>query len=132
MELDERDRGVRRILNFGHTVGHAVEASSGYALPTANPWRSAWSRRRASPSGSTACRLPTLPRIASVIRAVGLPDRTPRGAWIWKRSAPGIARDKKKEGRNVHFVLIKKLGIPIMNGGVPEEILRETLEGMKP
>ena len=29
VELDERDQGLRRILNFGHTVGHAVEAASG-------------------------------------------------------------------------------------------------------
>jgi len=32
VENDERDRGIRRILNFGHTVGHAVEAASGYKL----------------------------------------------------------------------------------------------------
>ncbi|MBM9535537.1 3-dehydroquinate synthase [Desulfobulbus alkaliphilus] len=32
VEQDEREGGVRRILNFGHTVGHAVEAASGYRL----------------------------------------------------------------------------------------------------
>ena len=36
VELDEWDRGVRRILNFGHTVGHAVEAASAYALSHAD------------------------------------------------------------------------------------------------
>ena len=32
VELDEREGGLRRILNFGHTIGHAVEAASGYTL----------------------------------------------------------------------------------------------------
>ena len=43
-----------------------------------------------------------------------------------------LALDKKHEGGAVHFVLIKKIGMPFMNGGVPEGILRETLEEMKP
>lgn len=32
VELDERDRGVRAILNFGHTIGHAVESASGFSM----------------------------------------------------------------------------------------------------
>ena len=32
VEKDEREGGLRRILNFGHTIGHAVEAASGYQL----------------------------------------------------------------------------------------------------
>lgn len=32
VERDEREGGLRRILNFGHTIGHAVEAASGYSL----------------------------------------------------------------------------------------------------
>ena len=30
VESDEREGGLRKILNFGHTVGHALEASAGY------------------------------------------------------------------------------------------------------
>ena len=33
IEIDELDRAERRILNFGHTFGHALEAATGYALP---------------------------------------------------------------------------------------------------
>ena len=40
--------------------------------------------------------------------------------------------DKKKEGGTTHYVLIKKMGMPFLNGEVSEGILRETLEEMKP
>ena len=40
--------------------------------------------------------------------------------------------DKKKEGGTTHYVLLKKMGMPFLNGGGPEGILRETLEEMKP
>jgi 3-dehydroquinate synthase len=130
VELDERDLGLRRILNFGHTVGHAAEAASGYAL----------SHGESVAIGMVAAatlseRLHYLPaddlrRIASVIRAAGLPDRLPRNLdsdEILSR----IARDKKKDGEIVHFVLLKKLGIPFINGGVPAGIMKETLEGLR-
>jgi 3-dehydroquinate synthetase len=39
--------------------------------------------------------------------------------------------DKKKEGNVIHFVLLKKMGMPFVNGGVPESVLRETLEGLR-
>jgi 3-dehydroquinate synthase len=77
VELDERDQGLRRILNFGHTVGHAVEAASAYSL----------SHGEAVAIGMVAAaifseQLHYLPaddrrRIVSIIRAVGLPDRIP-------------------------------------------------------
>ena len=99
VELDERDRGLRRILNFGHTVGHAVEAASGYAL----------SHGESVAIGMVAAarlseQLHHLPaddrrRIASVIRAVGLPDRIPAETWIWKRSAPGSPGTRRRRGR---------------------------------
>jgi len=130
VELDERDLGVRRILNFGHTVGHAVEAASGYAL----------SHGESVAIGMVAAatlaeRLHYLPaddrrRIASVIRAAGLPDRIP-GNLDLDDIRSRIAIDKKKDGEIVHFVLLKKLGIPFVNGGVPAGIVKETLEGLR-
>jgi len=131
VESDERDRGVRRILNFGHTIGHAVEAASGYRL----------SHGEAVAIGMIAAtrlseRLHGLPaadasRIAALIRAVGLPGRLPAGMDP-EEIRSRLKLDKKKEGGTTHYVLIKKMGMPFMNGGVPEGILRETLEEMKP
>jgi 3-dehydroquinate synthetase len=42
-----------------------------------------------------------------------------------------MQRDKKKEGKVVHFVLLRRLGMPFVNGGVPESLIRETIEGLK-
>jgi len=129
VELDECDRGLRRILNFGHTVGHAVEAASAYLL----------SHGEAVAIGMAAAailseQLHYLPaddrrRIVSVIRAVGLPDRIP-GNLDLEEIVARIARDKKKKGETVHFVLLKKLGVPIVNGGIPERMMKKTLEGL--
>jgi 3-dehydroquinate synthase len=129
VELDEWDRGLRRILNFGHTVGHAVEAASAYSL----------SHGEAVAIGMTAAailseQLHDLPaddrrRILSVIRAAGLPNRIP-GNLDLAEIGSRVARDKKKQGEIVHFVLLKKLGVPIVNGGIPEDTLKKTLEGL--
>jgi 3-dehydroquinate synthase len=131
VESDERDGGVRRILNFGHTIGHAVEASSGYTL----------SHGESVALGMVAAarlseRLHGLPaadasRIAALIRAVGLPGRLPVGMDP-EQIRLRLALDKKQEGGTNHYVLLKKMGMPFLNGGVPEGVLRETLEEMKP
>ena len=68
-------------------------------------------------------------RIQSLIRKLGLADRVPRdvdGEAILSR----LKKDKKKQGAAVHFVLLKRTGMPFMNGGVPEPLIRETIEGM--
>ena len=123
VELDERDRGLRRILNFGHTVGHAVEAASGYC---AFPRRIRGDRDGCggAPLGEASRPAGGRPaRIAAVIRSVGLPDRIPAEMDL-EEILSRLSLDKKKEGGTIHFVMIRKLGIPFVNGGIPEEILR--------
>ncbi len=130
VEIDEMEKGVRRILNFGHTIGHAIEAESGYSIPHGN----AISMGMAA-SAILSERLKYLPsgdreRITSLIRAMGLPDRIPNNLspeGIFSR----IERDKKKTGDTIHFVLLKKIGIPFMSGGVPETLIRETVEALR-
>ena len=131
VENDERDLGVRRILNFGHTFGHAIEAASDYRL----------SHGESVTIGMVAAarlsrKLYGLPsaeadRIEALIKAVGLPIRLPAGINP-KEIRSRLNLDKKKEGDTSHFVLIKKMGMPFMSGDVPDGILREILEEMKP
>ena len=130
VELDEHDHGLRRILNFGHTVGHAVEASSGYALSHGESV--AIGMVAAARLSARLCGLPAddAARIAALIRSVGLPDRIPAEMDI-EDVLSRLSLDKKKEGGTIHFVMIRKLGTPFVNEGIPEEILRDTLKGLK-
>jgi 3-dehydroquinate synthase len=130
VEIDEMEKGLRRILNFGHTIGHAIEAESGYSI----------SHGEAISTGMVASaiiseRLRYLPsqdqeKITSLLRKIGLPDSIPKTL-----STDGvlsrIKRDKKKEGDIIRFVLLKKIGMPFVNGGVPETMIRETIEMLK-
>jgi 3-dehydroquinate synthase len=127
VEIDEQEHGLRRILNFGHTLGHAIEAEGGYAIP----------HGEAVSIGMTAVltlseRLGHLSaadrdRIIGLLRKAGLPFRMPEGM-----SSDGVLarmqRDKKKEGNVLHFVLLKRPGMPFVNGGVPESTIREIIE----
>jgi 3-dehydroquinate synthase len=68
-------------------------------------------------------------RIEHLVEAVGLPRHIPQTI-----TTDGILSrlkaDKKKEGNLIRFVLLKKIGMPFVNGGVPEAVLRETVEGL--
>jgi 3-dehydroquinate synthase len=130
VEIDEQDRGVRRVLNFGHTIGHAVEAASSYRHSHGESVAIGMVA-----AGTLAERLRYLPaddcrRIAAVVRAAGLPDRIPQDLKA-QDILTRMGQDKKKSGGKVHFVLLKKLGVPFINGGVPEEVVQETLEGLR-
>jgi len=130
VEIDEQEKGVRRILNFGHTIGHAIETESGYTIPHGD----AVSMGMAA-AALISERMHYLPaedreRIIALIRAMDLPDRIPK-----KISPDGIlARmkgDKKKAGDVLNFVLLKKIGIPFITSDVPEPVIKETIKGLQ-
>ncbi|MBW2561610.1 MAG: 3-dehydroquinate synthase, partial [Deltaproteobacteria bacterium] len=113
VEIDERDIGARRILNFGHTIGHAIEAESGYTISHGNAISAGMiasarisEKMKYLPSGDRA-------RIQDLVRSIGLADHIPESI-----STKGIISktraDKKKEGGSIHFVLLKKIGMPFI------------------
>jgi 3-dehydroquinate synthase len=131
VEIDETDIGIRRILNFGHTIGHAIEAASSYSISHGNAISAGMI---ASARISEKLRhLPSIDRerIETLIRALGLSGYIPDSldsAGILSR----LKNDKKKEGDSTNFVLLKKLGVPFINGTVDEDIIKETIEELRP
>jgi len=123
---DEREGGLRAILNFGHTFGHAIEAGLGYgewlhgeAVGCGMVMAADLSQRLGYIDAATAA------RITRLVRAAGLPIKAPE---------LGIARwlelmqvDKKNEGGEIKFILLKPLGTAVITP-VPEALLRQTLE----
>jgi 3-dehydroquinate synthase len=109
VEQDEREGGLRRILNFGHTIGHAVEAASlfqlihGYAVAIGMCAAANLSMRCDCLSVGDA------QRIRCLIAAYGLPTTIPAGL---EREAikKYLLTDKKTVGGRVFYVLPERIG----------------------
>ncbi|MES2959849.1 MAG: 3-dehydroquinate synthase [Pseudomonadota bacterium] len=125
VRLDEREAGLRAILNFGHTFGHAIEAGLGYGQ---------WLHGEAVGCGMVlaselSVRLGLMPaafaeRMRRLCERAGLPVRAPDlGA---ERYLELMRIDKKSEGGALRFVLIEAPGRATLRP-VPDEQVRETL-----
>ena len=122
---DEREGGLRAILNFGHTFGHAIEAGRGYG---------AWLHGEAVGCGMVMAadlsrRLGFIDagafeRVRALVAAAGLPTMAPSmpaARWIELMEV-----DKKNEGGDIKFILLKPLGSPSI-GNAPRALLLETI-----
>jgi 3-dehydroquinate synthase len=130
VEMDEREQGLRRILNFGHTLGHALEVASGYGLSHGNAV--AVGMIAAARMSQRMYGLPAedRERIENLLASLGLACRVPEGLTT-SDIMTAMQRDKKKDGDVIHFVMLKKIGLPFVNGGAPENLLRETIEELR-
>lgn len=123
---DERERGLRAILNFGHTVGHAIESSMSYRGITHGEAVAAGMRVKAE----AARRMGLLSdaeagRVARVIGRYGLMPRA--GSFDIDLIMEHMKYDKKNFGGAINFVLLRGLGNPIINQQIPGELMREVM-----
>lgn len=125
---DEKESGLREILNYGHTIGHAVESLTGYRLinhgegvaigmvaageiAVAMGW---WSRE--------AC-----DRQQALIEKCHLPSRLPAGIDI-AAIIPKLQTDKKVKAGKVRFVLPKQIGTVAVTDQVTPDIIQPVLQ----
>lgn len=127
---DERESGLRAILNFGHTFGHAIEAGLGYgewlhgeAVGAGMVMAAELSRRLGLLDSAAAGRL------RETIAAAGLPVRGP--AWPADRYVELMSVDKKAERGTPRFVLLEGLGRACVRRA-PDDAVRETLAACAP
>ena len=130
VEIDEKEMGLRRVLNFGHTIGHAIEAESNYTVSHGAAVSLGMVAAARISEGMHDFPRRDRERIEHLLESAGLPCRIPQTITTDGIMAR-LRADKKKEGDRIHFVLLKKMGMPFINGGVPESVLCETLEEMK-
>jgi 3-dehydroquinate synthase len=128
---DEREGDLRRILNFGHTIGHAIEAETAYVRllhGEAVGWGMLAATRLAELTGTL--KSDEADRIARVICSYGpLPainDLDP------DRLMARLASDKKTMQGKVHFVLPTAIGaVTVMTGIDPDLIRQATVEALQ-
>jgi 3-dehydroquinate synthase len=126
---DEEERGLRKILNFGHTIGHALEAETGYKVflhGEAVAWGMVASAMIAV--GMHRASLPVAQRIISLILAYApLPKVEVRPKAIFRR----LASDKKTLDGQVHFVLPLDIGRVDIVTDVPERAVLQVVEELR-
>ncbi len=129
VSADEREGGIRAILNFGHTVGHAIETAEnytmrhGYAVAIGIVYASRLSYR------TGLCDASVPERVEKIIRSYGLP-----ADFSSLSSMPSVAAlmdtmqiDKKAEGGKVRFILPKRIGEVVITREWDERQLRELI-----
>lgn len=130
VEEDEREGGVRRILNFGHTIGHAVEAASGFALShgfAVSMGMVAAARLAVRTNLLTSSEAQ---RLEDMLRAYGLPVEIPRECTRdWAHLRTLLLADKKTVGGRIFFVLPRKIGEVVVTDDVQEEDVRQVCVG---
>ena len=127
---DEMEGGLRAILNYGHTVGHALEAAAGYAVPHGT----------AVAAGMVAAARLSRERFGTdltglhegLIQAAGLPISVP--SVETGRVLQAMGRDKKRTGADAagehRFVLLEDVGRPVRGVPVPESEALRAIEAV--
>ena len=126
VEKDERETGLRRILNLGHTVAHALEASSGFAL-----------RHGEAVAIGMACEAKIAvdlgllsrgdaARLEALLEAAGLPVVPPRRI-NEKPFLASMSLDKKGVAEGNRFVLLRRIGESAHGVPVSVDLVRKTM-----
>ncbi|MDB6067057.1 MAG: 3-dehydroquinate synthase [Pedosphaera sp.] len=125
---DETEGGLRAILNFGHTVGHAIEAISGYgtylhgeAISIGQVAAAAVSVRLTGLTSVEAERIETL------FQRAGLPTRVKFSPAQIKKLCAAMMLDKKVSAGDVKFVLARKIGQVEYGQKVPMALVEQVL-----
>lgn len=129
VSADEREGGLRQVLNLGHTIGHALEAETGYKR-LLHGEAVAWGMIAATHIALSTGKLDsvTAGRISSSILGFGpLPRIKFQTAGILKR----LRSDKKTRGGVVHFILPREIGKVEITSDVPEEIVRSAVDEIR-
>ncbi len=126
---DETETGLRAILNFGHTIGHALEAISRYGK---------YRHGEAIAVGQVAAaklstQLTGLPRhdadrVAGLFTRAGLPTRVKLTAAQTKKLSAAMRLDKKVSGGEIKFVLAERIGQVIWGQKVPADWIEAVLQ----
>jgi 3-dehydroquinate synthase len=128
---DEKEAGLRAILNYGHTIGHAVESLTGYRV--VNHGEAVGIGMVAAGAIAVALDLwdrESLERQNLLIQKAGLPTRLPQGIDI-EGILESLQTDKKVKDGKVRFILPTEIGKVKITDQVPAKVIREVLEAMR-
>ena len=126
---DEREGGVRAILNYGHTFGHAIETAEGYGV-FLHGEAVAIGMMMALKLSVAMGRIEVveISRLQTLLEAAGLPVQAPEGMSP-ERFLELMAVDKKVIDGKLRLVLLDRIGSAMVTSDDPQTLLLEILSG---
>jgi 3-dehydroquinate synthase len=129
VSADEQEGGLRRVLNLGHTIGHALEVETGYR-GLLHGEAVAWGMIAATNIALSVGRTDTVTagRIADAVLSLGkLPEVKVSASRILAR----LQADKKTQNGVVHFVLPREIGKVEIAADVPDKVVLTAVEELR-
>ncbi len=125
---DLKESGLREILNYGHTLAHAIELVENYC------WRHGdavsvgciYAAELAQRAGKLSA--PAVERHRKLFSMIGLPTSYPSGKW--EELLTAMRRDKKTRGTMLRFVVLNEIGEPTRLEGPSEELLQAAYDAV--
>lgn len=131
VERDEFEGGLRQILNFGHTIGHALEAASAYSMGHGSAVAAGMLAESRLGERLAVTQAGTTERLADLLRRV-VGDVAPTGTAESARSY--LSSDKKVRGGRARYVLLERIGKAVGEGGwshsVPDPLVEDVLASL--
>jgi 3-dehydroquinate synthase len=130
VSADLRESGQREMLNYGHTLGHAIEKLERYAFRHGDAVAigMVFAAEVARLSGQLAER--DVARHRELLTAVGLPVTYRGDAWPALRATMSL--DKKARGARLRMVLLDGVGNPVIADSPPEDLLTQAYQAVTP
>lgn len=119
---DERESGVRAILNYGHTAGHAIEVALAYTVPHGRAVATGMQVAARIGARVGSCSDGLVAQQDELLGAFHLPGRLPRVKAEDVLAA--IPRDKKAQGGEARWVLPRQIGKAVVGQRVPAEVVQ--------
>ena len=127
VEEDERDLGLRGILNYGHTIGHAIESVSDFKIEHGEAIAVGMLAAGRISNQMGLLSENDLARLKSAIEKAGLPIEIP--GLDTKKLIQSMKHDKKVQRGKIRFVLLKSIGAAFITDEVSPALIEQALAG---
>jgi 3-dehydroquinate synthase len=128
---DEFDKkGVRNVLNFGHTIGHALEMAAEYSLKHGEAISIGMVAASELGAALGTCDRAFCDRLAALLTRAGLPTHYPDAPGLFERIVRAMQMDKKfRDGKNL-FVLPTRIGAWRQQENIPAELVEKAIRAV--
>lgn len=125
--LDEKDTGLRNILNYGHTIGHAVEVVSGFKLKHGQVVAIGIVAEAKISNRMGMLNRSDVVRLEKIVKKAGLPTQIPE--LDRKKLMRAMGHDKKVRQGRLTFALLKSIGEAFITSEIDPALVEEVLSG---